>query len=80
MTRKRKLPPDPEGMNDDRAEWAATSLRFFQCQTGTDWDTAPTDFLCDLMHFCDRNGFDFERELEKAKFHYEAETSKEGAA
>ena len=22
MAKKRKLPPDPEGMNDDRAEWA----------------------------------------------------------
>jgi hypothetical protein len=34
--KKRNLPPDPEKMNNDRAEWAAAALRHFQCTTGTD--------------------------------------------
>jgi hypothetical protein len=41
----KRLPPDPEGMNDDRAEWAAAALRHFQCTTGTDYDDALTDLL-----------------------------------
>jgi hypothetical protein len=34
--------------------------------------------LCDLMHFCDREGFTFDKELDRARMHYEAETSPEG--
>lgn len=74
------LPPDPEGMNEARAEWAASCLRHFQCQTGTDWDDVPADLLCDLMHFCDREGFDFRAELDRARRHYEAETTEDAAA
>jgi virginiamycin B lyase len=50
------LPPDPENMNGDRAEWAAAALRHFQCCTGTDYDDSLPDLLGDLMHWCDRNG------------------------
>jgi len=69
------LPPDPEGMNGTRAEWAACCIRHFQCQTGTDWTDAVSDLLCDLMHFCDRQGFAFRHELERAQMRYEAETA-----
>ena len=69
------LPPDPENMNHDRAEWAAASLRHFQCMTGTDYDDALTDFLCDLMHWSDRNNFNFDAALSCARMHYEAETA-----
>ena len=68
------LPPDPEEMNDARAAWAATALRRFQEETGTDDETALTDLLCDLMHWCDRNGGDFDSSLAAARMHYEAET------
>jgi hypothetical protein len=34
------LPPDPDGINDDRARWADTALRCFQLETGADDDTA----------------------------------------
>jgi hypothetical protein len=68
------LPPDPENMNDDRAEWAASSLRHFQCITGADFEDALSDLLGDLMHWCDRNASDFEKELSRARAHYEAET------
>ena len=69
------LPPDPDKMNNDRAEWAASALRQFQCVTGTDYDDALPDMLADLMHWCDRNEFNFDRMLERARFHYEAETA-----
>lgn len=75
--RRAKLPPDPEGMNDDRAEWAACALRHFQCTTGSDYEDALGDLLCDLMHWCDRNNFDFELALFRARGHYRAETAGE---
>jgi len=71
------LPPDPEHMNDRRAEWAAEALRGFQCETGTDNDHAMTDLLCDLMHWCDRHNSDFDAALSTARMHYEAETAPE---
>jgi hypothetical protein len=76
----RTLPPDPEGQNDDRAQWAKAAIWQFQICTGTDWDDAIADLLCDLMHLCDRatredgtTAFDFADELERAREHYEAE-------
>src|SRR4051812_22225491 len=42
------LPPDPDNMNADRAEWAAAALRHFQCTTGTDYADTLGDLLCDL--------------------------------
>lgn len=74
------LPPDPEGMNDDRAKWAAAALRHFQRKTGTDTHDAPSDLICDLMHWCDRTGFDFDDTLARARMHYEAETEGGAAA
>jgi hypothetical protein len=67
------LPPDPDDQNDDRASWAAVALRQFQCATGADYEDALGDLLCDLMHWSDRNNFDFELALERARGHYEAE-------
>jgi hypothetical protein len=75
--RRADLPPDPEGKNADRAEWAGSALRHFQCTTGTDYEDALGDLLGDLMHWCDRNNFDFEAALERARGHYEAETTDE---
>ena len=71
------LPPDPEGMNGDRALWAAAALHRFQQENGSDDETALGDLLCDLMHWCDRNNDDFEASLSAARMHYEAETSPE---
>jgi hypothetical protein len=71
----KRLPPDPENMNADRAEWAAAALRYFQCATGADYDDALGDLLCDLMHWSDRNDFHFEAALSRARMHYEAETA-----
>jgi hypothetical protein len=48
------LPPDPEGMNDNRARWADNVLEMFQRLTGTDFEDVLSDMLVDLMHWCDR--------------------------
>jgi Zn ribbon nucleic-acid-binding protein len=70
----RTLPPDPEGMNDFRADWAEYALAAFVSQTGADYADAVTDLLCDLMHLADREGTDFAADLERARMHYAAET------
>jgi hypothetical protein len=69
------IPPDPEKMNDNRAEWGASCIRHFQCTTGADFDDALSDLLCDLMHWADRNELEFDGQLSRARMHYEAETS-----
>jgi hypothetical protein len=71
----KRLPPDPEAMNNERAEWAAIALRQFQCATGADFDDALADLLGDLMHWADRNAITFDDELSRARMHYEAETA-----
>lgn len=77
VPRSKELPPDPDGQNDDRAEWAGKALTLFQHITGTDREDAVCDILVDMMHYCDRAGFDFASELRRAQQHYKAETSKE---
>jgi hypothetical protein len=69
-----KKKPDPEGMNDERAESAGKAITAFQDATATDDEDALTDLLADLMHWSDRAGFDFEQALERARCHYDAET------
>lgn len=70
------LPPDPDEMNDARAEWAGAAVEAFQQQTGTDLPDALCDLLGDLMHWCDRNGQHFNAELSRAIGHYREETTK----
>ncbi len=72
-TKNARLPPDPESMNDDRAAWASEALERFQAVTGTDREDSLADLLCDLMHWSDRNNFDFEAALDRARWHYSAE-------
>jgi hypothetical protein len=73
----RNLPPDPDNMNDSRAEWAGAALATFMRETGTDQEDALGDLLADLMHWAARNSYDFEAALERARGHYEAETAGE---
>ena len=68
------LPPDPENMNDHHAQRAAVILRQIH---GSDYEAALADLLCDLMHWCDRNGLNFDDELCRARIHYDAETTPE---
>ena len=68
------LPPDPEGMNDDRAEWANAAIKEFMRVCRTDEEDAPGDLIADIMHWCDRKGIDPIATLERAKSHYQEET------
>lgn len=68
------LPPDPEGMNDDRAGWAGAALKAFRDVTHCDHEDAVSDLLANLMHHCDRSGLSFEEELERARRNYAEET------
>jgi len=61
-------------MNDRRAQLAGAALSTFMKETGTDQEDALGDFLADLMHWADRNNYDFDAALDRARFHYEAET------
>jgi hypothetical protein len=70
------LPPDPDGRNEMRAFFAGQVLKRFRALTRVDHDDALCDLLVNLMHYCDRHGFGFQRELERATWHYEAETGR----
>lgn len=72
------LPADPDGQNNERALWADHALRAFMAETGTDYEDALCDLLCDLMHLSDRTPFDFEAALQHARDHYLAETAQPG--
>ena len=69
-----KLPPDPDDMNEDRAEFAATAMDAFRTVCRTDDCDALTDLLADLMHWADRNGGKFGRAMRLARQHYIEET------
>ena len=77
----RKLPPDPEQLNDDRARWAAAAIASFESMSRTDPEDALADLLADLMHWSDRHRTDrsrsgetFAEALTRATAHYAAET------
>ena len=69
---------DPEDANKHRAIWAAEAVARFMKATHLQMvdglDTAVSDLLVDLAHFCDRTGLDFGDLLRRAKNHYDAET------
>ena len=68
------LPQDPDQLNADRALWAAAALAELRRQTGADLEDAVSDLLADLMHWCDRFGQEFPKELRRALNHYQEET------
>lgn len=73
------LPPDPEGMNDQRAEWARIAALSFARQTGQDyrtdgWGEILSDLLDDMIHLCDREQINFRDVYVRAVLHYQAET------
>jgi hypothetical protein len=68
------LPPDPDQLNAARAEWADQALRYFQHLTGTESEDALCDLLCDLRHWCDRNGQGYDAADHGAEQHYQVET------
>ena len=69
------LPQDPDRLNAHRALWAAAALAELRRQTGADLEDAVSDLLADLMHWCDRFGQEFPKELRRALNHYQEETA-----
>jgi hypothetical protein len=87
-----QTPPDAtagEGItNDERASWAEVGLVTFGQVTGMvrshlgdkeDAFLLVADLLCDIAHWCDRNGVDLQSALRLATSHYIEETSGQGA-
>jgi hypothetical protein len=74
-----ELPPDPEGMNDQRCAWAGEAIAVFMLATGTDLGDAVSDLLADIMHWCNRHDIVFEDELTRAVCHYGTECRTHGA-
>ena len=62
-------------MNDRRANWADSTLQHFMRLTGCDGADALSDLLCDLKHWCDQRGEDFELELARGDRHYRHEVA-----
>jgi len=69
------LPPDPENLNDDRAEWAGNAIAAFMQTTRTEPENILSDLLCDLMHWADRQEECFDSALERARWHHAQETN-----
>ncbi len=67
-----------EPTNSDRAAWAEKALLAFCCQTGTDYEDALGDLLCDLVHWADKNKFDFDAALNRARDNHAIEVLETG--
>jgi hypothetical protein len=78
------LPPDPEGMNDQRANAGGMTLAYFAMTHGELADDNSldaqnmTDLLADLAHYCDREGLNLTTIWESAAHHYAEETDNQG--
>ena len=89
---KNILPPDPEEMNEERADAAGKALAAFTRAAGEKgWKDIPeqkqreldeqnlSDMLCDLGHYCDRQKISLQERLRVASYHYIEETDRKGA-
>ena len=55
------------------AERGAAALRQYAGTDGEVDESAACDLLADLMHLADRDGWDFDGDLERARRHHDAE-------
>ena len=69
------LPPDPDGMNGERARLAGNTISMFERAAHTDREDSLSDLLVNLIHWADRNDLDFQDELDRAIRNYHSETS-----
>lgn len=64
-------------MNSNRAEWAENALRSFEQEVmagaNEDDETILSDLLANFMHFCQREGLEFNKLLATAYMHFEEE-------
>lgn len=66
----------PEDISHDnlrRAGFALIAAQAFATRTGADRECVLCDLLCDLMHLADATGQDFDAELDRGRYHYDAE-------
>jgi hypothetical protein len=62
------------GVNNEKAERAKTTLRFYSDFAGQDHiETQTIDLLTDIMHLCKRHRLSFNQLLSTAKAHYSSE-------
>lgn len=73
-TRLVGLPPDPDGLNKNRAQRAADAVSAYVRNGNTDEESQLYDLLVDLRHWADRNGKDFDETVAKSKDSYLEET------
>ena len=74
---RKRLPPDPEGCNTERAANGRAMVEAYRARCRTDMENVIRDLISDLMHLCDRDRRlgKFEDELDWAYRHYEEETA-----
>ena len=85
-----RLPPDPERMNNQRADWARDVVEFFEQYGESPHPKASEDARCrmtgqnmsdliaDCGHYCDRIGLRMQDVIRMASGHYNEETNNEG--
>ena len=78
QAKKPVIPPDPDGFNNERADFAAKAVEAFRRATRTDEPEVIRDLLVNLAHLCDRKGIDLANELRIAGDDYGSETRGEG--
>jgi len=69
-------PPESDSVSlDQRAERAASALRAYAKEGGEEEleEHHLRDLLCDLQHYCDKHGIDFNLELRRGSRFYEEE-------
>jgi hypothetical protein len=71
------LPPDPDSMNDLRAQWADDALVPFEREEDEFLQSA-VSLLCYIGHWCDRNGFQLANVRKMAAERYSDETEGQG--
>lgn len=74
--KKDNLPPDPEKMNEHRANRANSMMQEFWHSTDDVPEQPFAEILCDFMHWADRNGVHFADSLARARVYYALETSR----
>jgi hypothetical protein len=73
---KHELPPDPDGKNDKRAEWAGMCILLMHMLSGADNGVESLGVLVTYMfHWCDRSGYDMDKVFRRSRDMYRQETT-----
>lgn len=75
--KKTVLPPDPEGLNNDRATWGGYAILMHAHLSNATKAEAPADLICNILHWCDRNRRDYEEVLMQGLSYYTRDTDTE---